>query len=151
MRYSRMLEESSFANRKADYFWLLFLSSLMLLVRPSSRFTQVVSYLPSFFKAISPLVNLPFLSSPLAFIPIYIWSRRHPSTPISLFGLVTITAPYLPLALVGLAWILNGTWRAAAGDLIGCAVGHIGWFLRDVWAREMVGGPTLLSDAPIAL
>ena len=33
MRYSRMLEESSFANRKADYFWLLFLSSLMLLVR----------------------------------------------------------------------------------------------------------------------
>jgi hypothetical protein len=35
MRYSRMLEESSFANRKADYFWLLFLSSLMLLVRPS--------------------------------------------------------------------------------------------------------------------
>src|SRR6266850_6335402 len=36
MRYSRMLEESSFANRKADYFWLLFLSSLMLLVRTSS-------------------------------------------------------------------------------------------------------------------
>src|SRR6266478_8901481 len=36
MRYSRMLEESSFANRKADYFWLLFLSSLMLLVRASS-------------------------------------------------------------------------------------------------------------------
>jgi hypothetical protein len=36
MRYSRMLEESSFANRKADYFWLLFLSSLMLLVRPPS-------------------------------------------------------------------------------------------------------------------
>ena len=33
MRYSRMLEESSFANRKADYFWLLFLSALMLLVR----------------------------------------------------------------------------------------------------------------------
>lgn len=34
MRYSRMLEESSFANRKADYFWLLFLSSIMLLVSP---------------------------------------------------------------------------------------------------------------------
>ena len=32
MRYSRMLEESSFANRKADYFWLLLLSSTMLLV-----------------------------------------------------------------------------------------------------------------------
>lgn len=33
MRYSRMLEESSFANRKADYFWLLLQSSVMLLVR----------------------------------------------------------------------------------------------------------------------
>ncbi len=33
MRYSRMLEESSFANRKSDYVWLLILSSIMLLVR----------------------------------------------------------------------------------------------------------------------
>ena len=28
-----MLEESSFTNKKADYFWLLALSSIMLLVR----------------------------------------------------------------------------------------------------------------------
>ncbi|EKM49527.1 uncharacterized protein PHACADRAFT_188623 [Phanerochaete carnosa HHB-10118-sp] len=132
MRYSRMLEESSFANRKAEYVWLLIQSAVMLL-------------------ALSPLVNLPFLSSPLAFVPIYLWSRRHPATPISLFGLITITAPYLPLALVGLAWILNGTWRAAAGDLVGCAVGHVGWFLRDVWTREMVGGPTWFSEAPDVL
>ncbi|KIP08114.1 hypothetical protein PHLGIDRAFT_117540 [Phlebiopsis gigantea 11061_1 CR5-6] len=129
MRYSRMLEESSFANRKADYIWLLIQSAVMLLF-------------------VSPLVNLPFLSSPLAFVPIYLWSRRHPATPISLFGLLTITAPYLPLALVGLAWILNGTWRAAAGDLVGCAVGHIGWFVRDVWTREMSGGPNWFSEAP---
>jgi len=70
----------------------------------------------------------PILSSSLAFVPIYLWSRRHPSTPISLFGLFTITAPYLPLALVAFSWLLNGTWRAAAGDLVGCAVGHVGWF-----------------------
>ncbi|KAG8220176.1 Der1-like protein, partial [Butyriboletus roseoflavus] len=129
MRYSRMLEESSFANRRADYLWLLLFSSLMLL-------------------ALSPLVNLPFLSSSLAFVPIYIWSRRHPSTSIALFGIFTISAPYLPIALVGLSWIITGTWKAAAGDLIGCAVGHIGWFLRDVWAREMIGGYTPLSEAP---
>ena len=102
-------------------------------------------------KMLSPLVNLPFLSSPLAFVPIYLWSRRHPSTPISLFGLVTISAPYLPLALVGVAWMVNGTWKAAAQDLLGCAVGHVGWFMRDVWTREMVGRPTILSDAPDSL
>ena len=147
MRYSRMLEESSFANRRADYFWLLLLSSIMLLVR------SIVS-IPSWpspcnrVQALSPLVNLPFLSSSLAFVPIYLWSRRHPSTPISLFGIFTIAAPYLPIALVAFSWVLNGTWRAAAGDLVGCAVGHVGWFLRDVWTREMIGGPTVFSEAP---
>lgn len=50
MRYSRMLEESSFANRRADYFWLLFLSSLMLLVRthdPSSSLPKPKPLIPS--------------------------------------------------------------------------------------------------------
>lgn len=129
MRYSRMLEESSFANKKADYFWLLFVSSIMLLL-------------------LSPLFNLPFLSSSLAFVPIYVWSRRHPSIPISLFGIFTISAPYLPLALVLFSWVISGTWKAAAGDLIGCAVGHVGWFIRDVWAREMMGGNGVLGEAP---
>ncbi|KAF9013274.1 Der1-like protein [Cyathus striatus] len=132
MRYSRMLEESTFANRRADYFWLLLQSAVMLL-------------------ALSPLFNMPFLSSPLAFVPIYIWSRRHPSTPISLFGLITITAPYLPVALVAFSWVINGTWKAATADLMGCAVGHVGWFLRDVWPREMVGGPSVFSEAPVRL
>ncbi len=99
-------------------------------------------------QGLSPLFNLPFLSSPLAYVPIYFWSRRHPSTPISLFGLLTITAPYLPFALVAFSWVLTGTWRAAASDLVGCAVGHVGWFIRDVWTREMVGGPTIFSEAP---
>lgn len=148
MRYSRMLEESSFSNRKADYFWLLLLSSLMLLVctRP---ITGV--WCSSEWQILSPLFNLPFLSSSLAFVPIYVWSRRHPSTPISLFGIFTISAPYLPLALVLFSWVISGTWKAATGDLIGCAVGHLGWFLRDVWAREMVGGYTVLSEAPQVL
>lgn len=40
MRYSRMLEESSFANRKADYVWLLILSSIMLLARLASTISR---------------------------------------------------------------------------------------------------------------
>jgi len=47
--------------------------------------------------------------------------------------------------------MVNGTWKAAAQDLLGCAVGHVGWFMRDVWTREMVGRPTILSDAPDSL
>ena len=99
-------------------------------------------------QGLSPLFNLPFLSSPLAYVPIYFWSRRHPGTPISLFGVMTITAPYLPFALIGFSWLLSGTWYAALNDLIGCLVGHVAWFVRDVWAREMLGGPTILSEPP---
>ena len=47
--------------------------------------------------------------------------------------------------------MVNGTWKAAAQDLLGCAVGHVGWFMRDVWTREMVGRPTILSEAPDSL
>ena len=148
MRYSRMLEESSFANKKADYFWLLLLSPIMLLVSSQGNFKHTHLTSPSLLKALSPLFNLPFLSSSLAFVPIYLWSRRHPSTPISLFGLITISAPYLPIALVAFSWVLSGSFKAAASDLIGCAVGHVGWFMRDVWTREMNGGPTFFSEPP---
>ena len=154
MRYSRMLEESSFPQRRADYFWLLLQSAVMLLVRPPS-FPTFPTYshplTPTPPQILSSLVNMPFLSSPLAFVPIYIWSRRHPSTQISLFGIVTLTAPYLPLTLVAFSWLLNGTWRAALGDLLGCAVAHMCWFLRDVWAREMLGGKGVWSEAPEVL
>jgi hypothetical protein len=34
MRYSRLLEENSFSNRRADYVWLLTLCGTFLLVRP---------------------------------------------------------------------------------------------------------------------
>jgi len=33
-------------------------------------------------------------------------------------------------------------------DLVGCGVGHIGWFIRDVWPREMLGGTTFVSEPP---
>jgi Derlin-2/3 len=65
--------------------------------------------------------------------------------------MITITAPYLPVALVMFSWVLSGTWKAATGDLVGCAVGHVGWFLRDVWTREMVGGTSFFSEAPVWL
>ena len=49
MRYSRMLEESSFANKKADYFWLLLQSSVMLLVNTILRFPYPILNLTVFF------------------------------------------------------------------------------------------------------
>jgi len=60
-----MLEESSFANRKADYFWLLLQSAVMLLVRPSNLHTALTfptHKLPS-------EDALPTRESPVPFLP----------------------------------------------------------------------------------
>ncbi|CAD6587645.1 MAG: hypothetical protein TREMPRED_004816 [Tremellales sp. Tagirdzhanova-0007] len=118
MRYSRLLEENSFSNRRADYVLLLALCASFLLV-------------------ISPLLTMPFLSSSLAFSLVYIWSRRNPSVKMSLFGIITITAPYLPLCLVGFSWLLQGGFHAAVGDIVGILAGHTYVFLQDFWPREM--------------
>ncbi|OXG26318.1 derlin-2/3 [Cryptococcus neoformans Bt120] len=118
MRYSRLLEENSFANRRADYAWLLFLCASFLLL-------------------VSSVATLPFLSSSLAFALVYIWSRRNPSVKMSLFGIITITAPYLPMALVLFTWVFQGGVRAAVPDIVGALAGHTYVFLQDYWPREM--------------
>jgi len=79
------------------------------------------SHLSPFFfhpptQLISPLFTVPFLSGSLAFALVYIWSRRNPTVRMSLMGIVTLRAPYLPLALVGVSWAMYNDWRSAVAD-----------------------------------
>jgi Derlin-2/3 len=108
IRYSRMLEENHYAGHTADFAWLVVVCGSLLLLT-------------------SPLITppLPFLSSPLAFTLVYIWSRRNRNIRLSLFGVLVITAPYLPIALCAFSWILTGSAQAVKGDLLGLAVGHV--------------------------
>lgn len=104
-----MLEENSFGGRtggRAAYVTLLLFAAICLLI-------------------LSPLTAQPFLGSPLAFVLGYIWSRRNRHVRLSLFGLMVITAPYLPWSLVGFGWLLHGSLRAVVGDISGIAVGHL--------------------------
>lgn len=61
---------------------------------------------------------------------------------LSLFGIITITAPNLPYALVLLSWALNTSWNAVVGDLMGIAAGHIYYFFTFVWSQEVSSGQT---------
>lgn len=87
MRYSRLLEENSFANRRADYAWLLFLCASFLLVSVTCIWSS--DALADMRQLVSSVATLPFLSSSLAFALVYIWSRRNPSVKMSLFGIIT--------------------------------------------------------------
>lgn len=109
MRYSRMLEENSFGGRsggRAGYVVLLAFAATCLLI-------------------LSPVTAQPFLGSPLAFVLVYIWSRRNRHVRLSLFGLLVVTAPYLPWSLVIFGWLLRGSLKAVMGDISGIAVGHL--------------------------
>ncbi|KAI8843065.1 Der1-like family-domain-containing protein [Chytridium lagenaria] len=131
-RYARMLEEGSFRGRTADFFWLFVLGG-----------TSII--------AITPLVTsrwttMPFLSSPLTFMLVYIWARRNPYVRMSFLGIFTFTAPYLPWVLLTFTMLLNGVWPT--GDLLGMGVGHVYYFLDDVWPRTGNGDRPRLLRAP---
>ncbi|GAA6009752.1 hypothetical protein JCM11491_001086 [Sporobolomyces phaffii] len=151
MRYSKMLEETSFRDKRAEYVWLLVVSCAFLLV-------------------LSPLSPSPFLSSPLSFTLVYLWSRLNPSIRLSLFGLITITAPYLPYALCLFSWVLSGGGTTLSGvgggggggasgwglgvvvsDLLGIATGHWWYFWTEVWKREKSSGGRNWLECPLFL
>ncbi|KAH8929282.1 Der1-like protein [Atractiella rhizophila] len=131
MRYSRMLEENSFGGRRGDYVWLLVISSSLLLL-------------------LSPLSPTPFLSSPLSFTLVYLWSRLNPSVRLSLFGLFNITAPNLPYALIAFTWMVspNSGWGNVAGDFMGIVVGHWWYFWTEIWKRERGSGGRNWLETP---
>jgi len=113
-RYSRMLEESHYQGRTADFAWLLFYSAVTLV-------------------ALSPLTGMPFLGSPLSFSLVYIWARRNPGVQLSFLGLFVFNAPYLPWVLLAFSVLLHNT--LPKDDLLGIAVGHVYYFFSDVYPR----------------
>ncbi|KAG4092828.1 DER1-domain-containing protein [Neocallimastix lanati (nom. inval.)] len=135
-RYSRMLEEGSFRGRTADYFWLLMLGVISFII-----------VIP-IFTARSQFL---FLSTPLTFMLVYIWSRRNPQVRMSFLGILNFNAPYLPWVLLGFTIILNNIWPA--GDILGLIIGHIYYFLEDVYPKlfnlpvsyHMLGAPKFVK------
>ncbi|KAI9017561.1 hypothetical protein HDU85_006151 [Gaertneriomyces sp. JEL0708] len=131
VRYSRMLEEGSFRGRTADFLWfLLFGMTSIIFLAP---------FLPSH-------ASIPFLSSPLTFMLVYVWARRNAFIRMNFLGVFNFTAPYLPWVLLAFTVLLNNQWPA--GDLLGLAVGHIYYFLDDVFPRMEVGNGRRILRAP---
>lgn len=59
-------------------------------------------------------------------------------------GIFTFNAPYLPWVLLGFTVLLNNQWPS--GDLLGLVIGHVYYFLEDVYPRmQGSGGQRFLS------
>jgi len=118
-----MLEEGSFRGRTLDFLWMLVLGA-----------TSMIILVPLF----DGYLSIPFLSSPLSFMMVYIWSRRNPAIRMNFLGLFTFNAPYLPWVLLGFAVLLNNNFPG--GDLLGMGVGHVYYFLEDVYPKMQQAG-----------
>lgn len=81
-------------------------------------------------------VNLLFLGHAFTIMLVYVWSRRNPFVRMNFFGLLNFQAPYLPWVLLGFSLLLG---NAVLVDLMGIVVGHIYYFLEDVFPHQPHG------------
>uniref|UniRef100_A0A6I8P0K0 Derlin n=2 Tax=Ornithorhynchus anatinus TaxID=9258 RepID=A0A6I8P0K0_ORNAN len=124
-RYCRMLEEGSFRGRTADFvFMFLFGGFLMTLF--------------------GLFVNLVFLGQAFTIMLVYVWSRRNPYVRMNFFGLLNFQAPFLPWVLMGFSLLLG---NSIIVDLLGIAVGHVYFFLEDVFPNQPGGGRILRTPS----
>jgi Derlin-2/3 len=72
---------------------------------------------------------------------VYVWARRNPHVRMNFFNLLTFNAPYLPWVLLGFSLLLG---NSVSVDLLGMAVGHVYYFLEDVFPNQP-GGWKLLK------
>jgi len=121
-RYCRLLEEGSFRGRTVDFAVMLVFGGALMCV--SSVFISAP----------------PFLGSSLAFMMVYVWARRNDDVRMSFLGLFTFRAPFLPWVLLGFSVLLG---NSPSVDLMGIAVGHLYFFLDDVYPHTRAGDPHL--------
>ncbi|KAF0985184.1 hypothetical protein FDP41_000223 [Naegleria fowleri] len=115
--YCRRLEEHSFHRKTADFFYLILFGSVAMI-------------------CISPLLQLPFMSHSLVIMLLYIWSRRNPHEQFRIYGIFTVAAGYLSWVLLGVGLLMG---MSPVVDLVGIAVGHVYFYLKDVIPGEFPG------------
>lgn len=121
-RYCRMLEEGSFRGRTADFVLMMMFGGACML-------------------GCALFCSLLFLGQAFTIMLVYVWARRNPFVRMNFFGLLNFQAPYLPWVLLGFSVLLG---NAILVDLVGILVGHIYFFLEDVFPNRS-GGIRLLK------
>ena len=117
VRFASDLEAHTFGpTRRPQYAWFLLCSSLSLLF-------------------VGSLLSIRFMSYPLSWILTYIWSRKSRHMRVSFLGVVTITAPYYPF--IELLFTLVQSNLEFKDIAVGLLLGHLYYFLEELWPREM--------------
>lgn len=62
--------------------------------------------------------------------PCSVWGRRNPNIRMSMFGVLTFNAPYLPYVMLGFAFLIG---NSPTMDIVGIVTGHCYYFLEYVY------------------
>lgn len=114
LRYCRVLEEENYHGRPADFIWMIVFGAACMLV-------------------IGSAIKATFLSTSLTFMLVYIWSRRNPGVLMNFLGVFNFNAPLMPWVLLAFSLMMTG--NLPVSDIIGIAVGHVYFYLVDVYPR----------------
>lgn len=85
--------------------------------------------------ALSRFVDITFPSQPLVMMVLYMWSRRYPDERMMLYFMFQVTAPFLPLAMLALNYMMGGSTSHLYVDMAGMLVGHVLWYFSDVFPK----------------
>jgi Derlin-2/3 len=146
VHYSGILERDSFYNRTPDYIVFMVFGATMLMVRlctSVSKFHTAACPIPpppythppldpsvSCLQCAAPFLNVLFYGSALTFMIVYLWSRRNRHMRMLVFGMIVVDAPYLPWTLLAISLVMG---NPVLSDLLGIAVGHVYYYLADVY------------------
>ncbi|XP_056387463.1 derlin-3 isoform X1 [Hyla sarda] len=125
-RYCKMLEETSFRGRTADFVFMFLFGGLVITI-------------------FGLFVNLSFLGQAFTLMFVYVWCRRNPFVRVNILGILMVQAPYLPWVLMAFSFLLGDSILV---DVLGMAAGHIYFFLEDVFPNQP-GGKKLLATPEI--
>lgn len=120
------LENGKFYGRKADYVWFFVFGILI-------------------FDFIGVTFKMPFLPGALMFYLIYYWSQTNRDNNVSfMFGL-QFKAIYFPFVLLGFGLLTGGGLDIT--QVMGIAVGHLYYFLKDIWPNQYEGRQFLATPS----
>lgn len=84
-----------------------------------------------------------FMGPTLVFAVLYLWSKRNPEAPTSIWGF-RFKGAQLPWALIAFNVLIGGS---PVGDLIGVFVGHVYYFLVEVYPLSNGGAQVIKTPA----
>jgi len=112
VRHCRQLEEGDFRGKPSQFvLMILFGVSLIVLIAPFLHMHN-------------------FLGSALTYMMTYVWGRRNEDVRMSMLGVITFTAPYLPWVMLAFGFLVGNPIDMS---LVGIAVGHAYYFLEYVY------------------